>query len=495
MTKYFKIGILVMASLFLAVGCDDFTEIEPEYTIDADNYFKSEADYEKALIGAYDLLQTSYLSLWIGEIASDNAIAGGESATDTEGLHQIDEMNHGGVNNELRNIWRWNYAGITRVNWIFENKDNFDFEGKEEIIAQAAFLRAYYYFELVKFFGDVPLIIDRRLSIEEARSIGRAPKADVYAQIEADLEYAKDNLDWDAEQKGRITKGMALSLLGKVYLYQDKFTEAATTLDIVINEGPYDLFQAGSFNDIFRLANEGNIETIFDIQYTGAEGGSYGCFVCLEGFAAVGFHGIRGYNGPIYADGNSYNLPTQDLVDEFEAGDPRLEGSILDIEAFIAAQPDGEDIVYVEGIGGHTGYYNHKYLKRADELGAPDTDLTSPVNHIVIRFADVLLMAAEAHARKTNPNEDLARQYVNRVRDRVDLAPINSSGSELIEDIYHERRVELSGEGHHFFDLVRTGRAAAEIEGFVVGRHEVFPIPQVEIDLAGGGWSQNPNYN
>ncbi|WP_224995529.1 RagB/SusD family nutrient uptake outer membrane protein [Cesiribacter sp. SM1] len=493
MNKFYKTLSILFAGMILSVGCEDFTDIDPEFAQDADSYFNAPADYEQALVGAYDLLQTSYLSLWIGEIASDNAIAGGESVTDSEGLHQIDAMTHGGVNNELRSIFRWNYAGVTRANYIFENKDNIDFEGKDEILAQAAFLRAYYYFELVKFFGAVPLVIDRRLSPDELASVPRSPATEVYAQIEEDLTYAAGILDWTAEQKGRITKGAALALLGKAHLYQNEFAEAATVLDRVINEGPYALFQ-GDYNGIFRVVNEGNPEVVFDVQYTGIEGGSYDCFVCLEGFAAVGFHSIRGYNGPIYSDGNSYNLPTQELVDAFEAGDPRLEGAILDIEAFIAANPDVE-ITYAEGGGGHTGYYNNKYSKRLDELGPPDTDLTSPVNHIVIRYADVLLMAAEAHARKANPNEEQARQYLNQVRERVDLEPVNASGEALLNAIYQERRVELAGEGHRFFDLVRTGRAAQEIDGFQTGRHELFPIPQAEIDLARAGWQQNPGYN
>ncbi|AHM60810.1 ragb/susd domain protein [Flammeovirgaceae bacterium 311] len=493
MNKFRKILSLLLASLVLTVGCEDFTDIDPQFSQDADNYFVSPADYERALIGAYDLLQTSYLSLWIGEIASDNAIAGGESVTDTEGLHQIDAMTHGGVNAELRNLFRWNYAGITRANYIFENRDNIDFEGKDKILAQAAFLRAYYYFELVKFFGDVPLVVDRRLGIDQLSSTPRTPAAEVYAQIEADLTYAAGILDWTDPQKGRVTKGAALALLGKAHLYQNEFAEAATALDRVINEGPYELYQ-GDYGDIFRVVNEGNSEVVFDIQYTGIEGGGYGCFVCLEGFAAPGFHGVRGYEGPIYGDGNSYNLPTQDLVDAFEEGDPRLEAAVLDIEAFIANNPN-EEITYVEGGGGHTGYYNNKYIKRIDELGPPDTDLTSPLNHIVIRYADVLLMAAEAHAKKSSPNEEQARQYLNQVRERVDLDPVTASGTALIDAIFQERRVELAGEGHRFFDLVRTGRAAQAIEGFRAGTHEVFPLPQAEIDLSGAGWQQNPGYN
>jgi hypothetical protein len=209
----------------------------------------------------------------------------------------------------------------------------------------------------------------------------------------------------------------------------------------------------------------------------------------LEGNAAVGFQGIRQYNGPVYGDGNSYNLPTQACYDAFSPIDPRRGFSILDIDAFIAAQPNPEDITYAIGAGGHTGFYNNKYIKRQGEIGLPDNDLTSPVNYRVIRYADVLLMAAEAHYK--NGNTAYAQQLVNQVRVRAGVPgiPVNS-----IEVIYKERRFELSGEGHRFFDLVRTGQAAQFIDGFQVGKHELFPIPQVEIDLVGGNWSQNPGY-
>ena len=170
---------LLIVSLITFVGCKKFLDLEPPYAQDAENYFQNQSDYELALIGAYDLLQASFLSVWIGEIASDNTIAGGESVTDTEGLHQIDDMNHGGVNNELRSVFRWNYAGVTRANYILENKDNIDFPGKDVIIGEARFLRAFYYFELVKFFGDVPLIINQRLGVEEVAQLNRAQDAQV----------------------------------------------------------------------------------------------------------------------------------------------------------------------------------------------------------------------------------------------------------------------------------------------------------------------------
>ena len=483
----FYLFLIIAAVLFTSTGCKKFLAVDPAYTQDAENFFQTQEDYERALTGAYDLLQASFLTVWIGEIASDNAIAGGESVNDSQGLHQIDNMTHGGVNNELRNVLRWNYAGITRANYILEHQNNIDFVGKDKIIAEARFLRAYYYFELVKFFGDVPLIIDKRIGIEEAIKIPRSPKSEVYAQIEEDLTYAASVLGTVASQKGRATKGAALSLLGKAYLYQNKFVEAAATFDQVITSGVYSLYP--DYEQLFSASNENNSETVFDVEYTGLEGGSYGCLICLEGNAAVGFQGIRQYNGPVYGDGNSYNLPTQALYDAFSPIDPRRGFSILDIDAFIAAQPNAADITYAIGAGGHTGYYNNKYIKRQGEIGLPDNDLTSPVNYRVIRYADVLLMAAEAHYK--NGNTSYAQQLVNQVRVRAGIQGIAVNS---IEVIYRERRFELSGEGHRFFDLVRTGQAAQFIDGFQVGKHELFPIPQVEIDLAGGNWSQNPGY-
>ncbi len=477
---------LVILSLS-QTACDKFLSVDPPYTQDVENFFQTPEDYDRALTGAYDMLQASFLTMWIGEIASDNAIAGGESVNDSPGLHQIDNMTHGGVNAELRNVFRWNYTGLTRANYILENKDNIDFPGKAHIIAEAKFLRAYYYFELVKYFGDVPLIIDRRIGIEEALQIARSPKAEVYAQIEKDLKDASEVLNPVASQKGRATKGAAMSFLGKVYLYQNKFTEAAATFDEVIASGSYSL--TPSYVDLFSVANENNSETVFDVEYTGLEGGSYGCLICLEGNAAVGFQGIRQYNGPVYGDGNSYNLPTQALYDAFSSIDGRRAATVLDIDAFIATQPNAASITYAIGAGGHTGYYNNKYIKRQGEIGLPDNDLTSPVNYRVMRYADVLLMAAEAHYQLGHTST--AQQLVNQVRGRANVPGISVNS---IDVIYRERRFELSGEGLRFFDLVRTGQAATYIDGFVTGKHELFPIPQVEIDLTGGNWSQNPGY-
>ena len=290
--------------------------------------------------------------------------------------------------------------------------------------------------------------------------------------------------------KGRVDKGAALGLLGKVYLYQEKWPLANQTFNILINSGNYSL--ASDYSTLFLKENENNSETVFDVEYSDQEGGSYGCLICLEGNLTVGYQGIRQYDGPTYGDGNSYNLPTQDLFNSFENYDPRREATCLNIDDFIANNSAGT--TYGVGAGGHTGFYNHKYMKSRDEMlnGIPDNDLTSGVNYRVIRYADILLMAAES---SNKIGDDLnALLYLNMVRQRVGLYEKISSGDLLYEDILKERRSELSCEGHRFFDLVRTGKAADEIDDFVVGKHELFPIPQDEIDLAGGNWPQNPGY-
>ena len=496
MKKINRLFTTIIISTSLLVGCSKFLDLNPPYTQDAENFFQNEQDYLRALTGAYDLLQGMFVSYWIGDIASDNCIAGGESVTDTEGLHQIENMTHGAVNDELRSVMRFNYCGIGRCNFILEPKQvEVDFPSKATILAEAKFLRAFYYFELVKFFGDIPLIVDQRLGVQQIQDLERTPVSEVYDQIEKDLNDAIAILSYKSESthsgiKGRVDKGAALGLLGKVYLYQENWPLANQTLNTLINSGNYSL--ASDYSTLFLKENENNSETVFDVEYSDQEGGSYGCLICLEGNLTVGYQGIRQYDGPTYGDGNSYNLPTQNLYDFFEYQDSRREATCLNIDDFIANNSVGT--TYGVGAGGHTGFYNHKYMKSRDEMlnGIPDNDLTSGVNYRVIRYADILLMAAESSNKIGDDSNSLL--YLNMVRQRVGLFEKISSGDLLYEDILKERRSELSCEGHRFFDLVRTGKAAEEIDGFIVGKHELFPIPQDEIDLAGGNWPQNPGY-
>jgi hypothetical protein len=481
--------VYVFFALCVVISCsDDFLEVEA-LDENSEEFFNSEDDYQRALTGAYGLLQSTYLSVMLGEIASDNTFAGGESATDVLGIQEIDDMIHTPLNAELSNIWGWMYGGVNRANYIMEFQDKTQFEGKEAILAQTRFLRAYYYFELVKWFGDVPFEVDRRLQFGDQFSIPRTPKAQIYAQMELDLIYAAANLTYVPSQTGRVTKGAAEALLGKVYLFQDKFTEAGVVLENVINNGPYDLL--ADYSTMFENDNENNIESVFEVQYTDIEGAGFGCLQCSLGNVAVGFNGIRNYSGPLFESGFSFNVPTPEVVAEFEDGDNRLETAILDINAWAT------DTGATFSAGNeHTGYFNRKYIARAGDLNTGDANLTNPNNYRAIRFADVLLMAAEA-LNRGGVSDSRAQMYLNRVRERAfgnSDNNVTASGSGLTSAIYHERRVELVGEGHRFFDLVRTGRAATEIDGFQAGKHEVFPIPLIEIQLAGSQWEQNPGY-
>ncbi len=491
--KKINIKILLVFILLLTINyacSDNFVDVKPT-SENSEDFFNTQEDYENALIGAYDLLQSTYLNVLLGEIASDNTLAGGESATDVPGIQQVDDMIHTPLNAQLRDIWNWMYSGVNRANYILEFKDKTDFEGKDQIIAEATFLRAYYYFELVKWFGDVPLSVDKRIQFGEQFTIDRTPAANVYAQIELDLIFAADNLPLVQNTPGRVTKGAAQALLGKAYLYQQKYDEASGVLESVITSNTYDL--VSDYNTIFEEVGENNEESVFEVQYFEGQGAGFGCLQCSEGNVAVGFSGVRNYTGPDFSSGFSFNVPVQEVVDAFEAGDSRKEVAILDIEAWATATGATFGTGYE-----HTGYFNRKYIPRTRSTDAQgDRNLTNPNNYRAIRFADVLLMAAEAFNRSTTPDDAKAQTYLNRVRERAfgtTANNITATGDVLYENILQERRVELVGEGHRFFDLVRTGKAEQEIDNFVPGKHELFPIPAIEIQLAGNRWSQNPNY-
>lgn len=484
----------IMASVMLAtvtISCgDDFIERDIQYQITSDNYFNSEQEYYNALIAAYDLMHATYANVILGEIASDNTLAGGESASDVVGWQQVDQMIHTPVNSNLRDIWNWMFSGVNRANYILEFKDKTDFEGKEQIIAEARFLRAYYQFELVKWFGGIPMKGDARFVLGDETVIPRSSKEEVYAAIEADLLLAIADLNPSAPQVGRTTKGAAQALLGKVYLYQDKFAEAATVLEEVIQSGSYTLVD--DYNTIFEFEGENGPESVFEVQYTDIQGASFDCLQCVEGNVMVGFSGPRNYSGPLYTSGFSFNIPTTEGASIFEEGDQREDVTILNMPEWSAET----GATYGPGYN-DTGFFNRKYIPRVrSEEAAGDLNLTNPNNYRAIRYSDVLLMAAEAFNRG-GIDDSKARLYLNEVIERAhgdSNNNVTASGSVLTSFIYEERRRELFGEGHRFFDLVRTGRAAAEIEGFVPGKHEVFPIPLEEIQFSNGNWEQNPQY-
>jgi hypothetical protein len=482
----------------IAISCSDsFVEVDAEDE-NSEAFFNTEKDYQDALVAAYDYLQATSRFVQWAEIASDNSLAGGEFANDTPAVQQIDDMIHSPVgqfgSGTLGQMMSWMFEAVNRCNYIMEFQDNLEFPSKTSVLAQTRFLRAYYNFILVTWWGDMPLSIDKRIRFGDQFSIDRASASDIYALIEDDLIFAAANLPYIQSETGRVTKGAAQALLGKAYLYQDKFPEAATVLEDLINQGPHRLLTTAEYPDLFERYNENNIESVFEIQYSDVDGGSFDCFQCLEGNYTSYFNGPRGFvdSEDFFDAGYSFNVPTQDAVDAFEEGDIRLEYSILDIEKYIEEHPGSSynpDAGYEQ-----TGYFNRKIMARKGDLNNGDPALTNPDNYRAIRYADVLLMAAEA-LNRGNVSDSRARDYLNEVRDRATLGEVLTSGSNLTNDIWKERRVELVGEGHRFFDLVRTDRAEGTIPGFSKAKgHELFPIPVEEIILTGNRWEQNPGY-
>jgi starch-binding outer membrane protein, SusD/RagB family len=513
-------NIKIISFLFLIASlasCKKWVDYDPheEYKITDLDYLKSESDYRTMAVSVYTPIQWLNQAVPIGDIATDDAVSGGENASDVLPLQQIDDHTLTAVNGQLTELWQAAYEGINRANYMHQYKttnkagETVNFTGKEALYGEIYFLRAYYYFHLVRFFGDVPLFVDKRLGLTESKTLKRSPKADVYKQIEADLNSAIAVLPITNIEKGRVTKYAAQALLGKVLLYENKFDAAAAMLENVVN-GPFSL--TTDFAGMFLQSGENGTESVFEIQYSNASPYyNWGGVTRGQGNLSVQQCGVRGLNGKAgmpYAAGWSTNLPTAGLASAFTAGDIRKAATVINIDDYINANPAlftgvasnnpafATNPAYQVAPYKNTGWYNQKYLPRKGETSG-QVELNYLNNFRTIRYADVLLMAAEAFNRATAPNDTKAQLYLNRVRRRAFAVndaskDVTSTGATLKQAIWDERRLELAMEGDRFFDLVRTGQAATKITGFVVNKHELFPIPQSEIEIS--GLAQNPNY-
>lgn len=502
MKKYIKIASVVAVVALLA-SCKKYIEYNPHdsYKITALDYLQSESDYRTMEVSVYTPLQWLNQVVPIGEIASDNAVSGGESASDVLDLQQIDDYTLTPVNGTLANIWQFAYEGVNRSNYLMQYKANnpagqpISFAGKDALYGEIYFLRAYYYFTLTKMFGDVPLFTDKRLDLSSSGALTRTAKATVYQQITADLKNAISVLPAVQAQQGRITKYAAQALLGKIYLYQNKYDSAAMVLQNVIDANAFSL--VSNFASIFLTAGKNGPESVFEIQYSNASP-YYQWSNVLQGqgnyaVQQCGIRGLNGTNGMPFAPGWSTNLPTQNLAAAYATGDQRKAVTVLDIEAYKAANPSF-NVTYQIAPYKNTGLYNQKYLPRIGETsGQPELNYSN--NYRIIRYSDVLLMAAEAYNKAAAPSDVKAQTYLNLVRRRAFgdvLHDVTSTGTTLYTAILTERRLELAMEGDRFFDLVRTGQAGTVITNFKVGKNELFPIPSQEVLVS--GLTQNNGY-
>lgn len=492
MKKHIIRLLSLLVLFFAAAGCqNDFLEVQPQGEINAENYFQTADHAVWAVNAVYNQLRTwdvtAFPYLAMTDIVSDDATKGSFPA-DAQRIATFDNFTYGpSFPEEIRGVWRGYYRGVFRANSAIDGipKAQMDETLRSRLIGEAKFLRAYFYFNLVRWFGDIPLI-DRQLTEAEFYTQARAPKAEIYNLIIQDLKDAIEVLpeknQYPTADMGRVTKGAARGILAKVYLTIGDFVNAEKYALEVINSTQYALLP--QYNRIFLPEGENSSESVFEIQATALEDSYNG---------ATAWNMIQGVRGNPNL-GWGFNLPSDDLVAAYESGDPRRDATILYVGEVL---PDGSGIVQ-----DNLDILNERYSQKAWTPNHPGLQDNGPSNIRILRYADVLLIAAEALNENDKPAQALI--YINLVRARargtrppsVVPALTITDKVQLRQAIWRERRVELAMEQQRWFDLVRTGQATTKLVplGFVAGKHELFPIPQSEIDLTGGIISQNPNY-
>ena len=499
MLKY-KIG-LIIAVIMGSLSCSkDIIELSPTGTVLESNFYKTEQELFQGLVAAYDPLgfATNFtMKMGLLNAASDDAHAGGSDASDQPSWVAYDKFTLDPNLGPQAGLWSKNYTGIYRANLVIEKAEGavagLTADKKARYVAEAKFLRAYYYFDLVRWFGNVPLITATPAADAIYKQTQSAPAA-IYAQIEKDLKEAVATTQLPeslpADELGRITKGAAKALLGKVILFQNnnaRMGEAATIFEDIINSKAYALEK--NYADIFKPDNKFGKESIFEIYSSGNRKGDWGLGIDgNEGNKDVQFCGMRDYVGATYANGWSFCPVSLDLVN-FMQNDPRFAATVIDGKALKAT-----GAFYTAGYQ-NTDYFIKKYSPLAAfKATSGEPALNWGYNIKEIRLADVLLMAAESFNR--SGNDAKAQTYLNRVRARVALSAKTSTGATLLQDIYDERRLELATEGMRFWDLIRTNKAATVLsnQGFKAGKHEFLPLPQGEVDIMQGAFKQNSGY-
>ncbi len=500
--QFQKATLATVFLLMLGACKKDFITIQPKELFLASDYYKNRDQAYAGLIATYDVLRKNSGGfenmITMMNAGSDDNYAGGGNASDGAGIQGFSDFTIN-PNTIPRSFWSDHYQGVFRANVLLQKLPDVQMDAGEKarFIAETKALRATYYFNLVRMFKNVPLLLEP-LVPDEIYNVTQATPAAVYAQIEKDLTEAIPNLPSTVSpgEAGRLNKGAGQAQLGKVYLYQNKKAEAAAILAQVNGTTPGQTNQYGNrllpnFADLWVHNNKFNTEAILEVAHTDKSNSDWGWWGSSydEGNTASQMVGPRSYkrntsNAPdIYTAGWSFNTWTQDFYDFIKA-DPRFNATVLDLKALKAAG----DADYTEGYM-NTGYFLRKFIPMRSDIrtGGGSTELNFKQNSYVIRLADTYLMEAEA----LNGTGARAQALLDAVRARVGLSSVPVS----IDAIKRERRLELAGEGHRFFDLVRWGDAASKLasRGFKAGKNEIFPIPSQE--LQGTKLVQNPGYN
>lgn len=470
-----------------------------------EEFYKTDQDAFRATIAVYDILQFHNNNGWsssylVKALPSDEGTTGGGGSGDQPAYQNLDDFKYDSQNGAILGTWRMAYYGISRANNVVNMVEPAN-DFRKDLIAEAKTLRAYNYFELVSMFGDVPLILAEPDQSEYKQE--RIASQKVYDQIEKDLREAINELpvksEYSTADQFRVSKGTAQALLGKAYLYQEQWDSAAYFLDAVISSGEYSLHD--NYADNWTEAGELGQESLFEVQYVSTVGYDWGNFPWGDGrLQENNIHiQLMGPRGDFYtpAPGDSliagwgFLYPSEKLYNAYiNAGDSaRRVNTLMSEQELEAAGGSWSG----SNVWDYNGYIRRKYGTYANQTNSSAVaELNYGTNWRLMRYADVLLMAAEAYYR--DGNESSARTELNKVRDRARLEDVTASGNALFEAIVTERQLELAFEGSRFLDLIRWGRASQELGslGFVEGKHNVYPIPYD--DVIRGGLKQTTGW-
>jgi len=477
------IGIGALFFFAILAGCQkDLLDSTPYGQITSNQFWRNGDDVVAATNAIYSPLldedgfaHTEYTF----DNSSDDMVRAGDHG-DSEA--QLELFTFNASNSHIGNTWSTKYEVISRANALLINAPQvtMDEDLRNRCMGEAYFLRGFAYWRLAVIWGEVPIILEADLEANDFNK-SKSTLAQVQAQAESDLLKAAALLpeSHDAADVGRVTKGAAYGFLTKLYVYQQNWSKAIDAGSKIILNATYKL--ADSFDQNFQLATENNSEILYSLQYEGGwtTDDSPAFYHTPGGLGGWGFH-----------------EPIQDLVDEFESGDPRLSYSIFQPGDEV---PIKKDSVYIfsEGDTRLTGYAFKKYTNFTDA-----GDMSQSLNAPWLRSADVYLLVAEAKIR-SGQNGDTE---LNAVRTRAGLSPKTNA---TMTDLMHERRVELAGENDRHQDLMRWDKAGLidivahyaiergpykPARNFIKPKHYYFPLPQREIDLSNGILIQNPNY-
>ena len=482
-----RFALVLLAGAMLGVSCKkDFLDVDPQGQQPSQQFFQTQEDATKAVNAMYANLrewrQVAFAAIAIESMGSDDAEKG-STPGDAAFFNNFDNFTHTATEGQLNDFWTGQYQQINLTNQVLDNIPAIQMDEalKSRYLAEAKFLRAYAYFRLVRAFGGVPL----RLHLPKDPSeynIPRNSAEEVYAAIEKDLTEAAAGLppSYGPADLGRATKGAALALHAKVSMYQKKWQQVFDLTNQVTALG-YSLFP--DYEKLFRIQNENNTESVFEIQAS--------TLTAIEGASNSQYSQVQGVRG-VTGGGWGFNVPTEDLANAYEAGDPRRDATII-FRGETTPQGDA-----IPATGDNPRYNQKSYVPFSTPFRQNEGE---EQNIRVIRYAEVLLMNAEAANELGNTTQALASLEQVRARARganPAILPVITTTDQaaLRQAIWRERRVELAMEFDRFFDVIRQGRGVEVFgpKGFKAGKNELMPIPQTELDLSAGVLTQNPGY-